>query len=128
MRHCIEGALAFFERHLHSPRREIDVAGYEQRERALEVDRRVGEGHGDAMLLANAGDEIDAAALAAHAQENDEAARTAEIEGGLARGLRAAGVEDQIEACARETPCLGAAVVACAVDGNRCAELAGEGE
>src|SRR5579863_2542705 len=121
MRHCIEGALAFFERHLHGPRREIDVAGYEQRERALEVDRRVGEGHGDAMLLANAGDEIDAAALAAHAQENDEAAGTAEIEGGLARGLRAAGVENEVETGTSETAGFGAVFFVCAVDRERCA-------
>src|ERR1035437_2549491 len=41
--HAVEGLLALFEGHLHGPRRQVDLAGLEERERAHEIHGRVGK-------------------------------------------------------------------------------------
>ena len=66
--HALHRLLAPFERQAHRPRREIDLAGDQQVKRSSEINRSISEGHHDPMFFANAGDEIDFAALSPHAQ------------------------------------------------------------
>lgn len=114
---AIESELPLIEGKAIGPAFEIHASGDEEIEGAAEIGGRVGKGHEGAVLLADAGDPIEFAALGSHAEENDSAAGSAEIKGELASRGAAAGIQNEIETGSRDAASFGNTIGRAGVNG-----------